>query len=199
MRVSITKSIRGSLCAGVLTGAVALTLALAPAVAKQPEKTRITETEVNAAQKAWCDALVKIGRVHDEGGDYKAVASHAIDALYDYKDGRVFFKPTLTSGRNTFRPTKAGALSYFVGGNPGFPEDTGFALKPWIRCVAENNAAPNGIQIHGNIAITMGNVSLTSKDEKIAKVDKTFVFRRGSDGRLRLCVHHSSVPFEPGK
>jgi len=199
MQVSITKSIRGlTLRAGVLAGAVALTLALAPAVARQPEKTRITESEVIAAQKAWCAALVNIGKVHQEGGDrYKAVASQAIDNLYDYKEGKVFFKPTYTFGKNTFRPTKAGALSYFIGGNQNFPEDDpGFALKPWITCVADNNAAPNGIQIHGNIAITMGNVSLTSKDGP-AKVDKTFVFRKDRNGKLRLCVHHSSVPVAP--
>lgn len=193
MRVSIAKSIR----AGALTAAAFLILALTPALAKQAAKTGITETGVNAAQKAWCEALVKIGKVHEEGGDYKAVASQAIDALYDYKEGKVFFKPTLTSGKNTFRPTKAGALSYFVAGNQDFPEDTGFALKHWVKCVADNNAAPNGIQIHGNIAITMGNVYLTGKDDQVTKVDKTFVFRKGRDGKLRLCVHHSSLPVEP--
>ena len=31
----------------------------------------ITYKEVNAAQQAWCDALVKIGKLKDEGGDYK--------------------------------------------------------------------------------------------------------------------------------
>jgi hypothetical protein len=190
MRVSITKSIR----AGVLTGAVALALAVAPAVARQPEKTRITGPEVIAAQKDWCAALVRIGKVYQEGGDYRAVASQAIDNLYDYKEGKVFFKPTYTFGQNTFRPTKAGALSYFVAGNQNFKEDEpGFALKPWVTCVADN---PNGIQIHGNIAIIMGNVSLTSKDGP-AKVDKTFVFRKDRNGKLRLCVHHSSVPVEP--
>ena len=190
MQISMTKSIRVS-----LTGAIALTLALAPALARQPVKTRITEPEVIAAQKAWCDALVKIGKVYQEEGNYKAVASQAIDNLYDYKEGKVFFKPTYTFGKNTFRPTKAGALSYFVGGNQNFPEDEpGFALQPWVTCVADN---PNGIQIHGNIAITMGNVSLTSKDGKPAKVDKTFVFRKDRNGKLRLCVHHSSVPVEP--
>src|SRR4051812_27440132 len=109
MRVSLTKSIR----AGVLAGAIALTLALAPAVARQPEKTRITQSEVIAAQNAWCAALVRIGKVYQEEGKdkAKAVASQAIDNLYDYKEGKVFFKPTYTFGKNTFRPTKAGALS----------------------------------------------------------------------------------------
>src|SRR5689334_13500653 len=91
---------------------------------------KITEQEINAAQQAWCDALVKIGKTHADGGDYKTVATQALTDLYDYDHGKVFFKPTLAHGKNTFRPTKAGALAYFVGHNPDFPDDTGFALKP---------------------------------------------------------------------
>jgi hypothetical protein len=159
----------------------------------------ITEAEVNAAQQAWCDALVKIGRVHFQGGDYTAVANQAITDLYDYDSGKVFFKPTLAHGPNTFRPTKAGALSYFVGGNPAFPEDTGFALKHWVDVRYDNNAAENGIQIHGDIAITMGNVYLTNDKGEQVVVDKTFAFRKCPDGKLRLIVHKSALPFDPAK
>jgi hypothetical protein len=35
----------------------------------------ITYDEVNAAQQAWCDALVEIGRLYEAGGDYKGFAS----------------------------------------------------------------------------------------------------------------------------
>ena len=103
----------------------ALAVAWAPFVVAAP----ITEAEVNAAQQAWCDGLVKISQTAKEGGDAKAVAAQVIDDLYDYKEGMVFFKPTLAYGKNTFRPTREGALAYFVGGNKDFPEDTGFALK----------------------------------------------------------------------
>ena len=34
----------------------------------------ITYDEVNAAEQAWCDALVQIGKLKEEGGDYKAYA-----------------------------------------------------------------------------------------------------------------------------
>jgi hypothetical protein len=159
----------------------------------------ITADDVNAAQRAWCDGLVKIGQVHNEGGDYKALASRLIDDLYDYKEGKVFFKPTLAFGKNTFRNTKEGALSYFVGGNKDFPEDTGFALKHWVKVRYDNNAAENGIQIHGDIAITMGNVYLTNAKGDEVMVDKTFVFRKCKDGKLRLCVHKSALPFDPSK
>lgn len=168
-------------------------------VTAQKTGATITEADVNAAQQAWCDALVKIGKVHAAGGDYKAVANQAITDLYDYDLGKVFFKPTLAHGPNTFRPTKAGALSYFVGGNPAFPEDTGFALKHWTDVRYDNNAAENGIQIHGDIVITMGNVYLTNAKGEQVVVDKTFVYRKCPDGKLRLIAHKSALPFDPTK
>ena len=161
--------------------------------------TSITEQEVNAAQQAWCDALVRIGAVYAEGGNFRAVASAMIDDLYDYAEGVVFFKPTLAFGKNAFRSTKPGALSYFVGGNPDFPEDTGFALKRWVKVWYDNNAAENGIQIHGDLAITMGNVYLRNTAGEEVMVDKTFVFRCCADSRLRICVHKSALPYLPDR
>lgn len=157
----------------------------------------ITEQRVNAAQQAWCDGLVNVAQTHARGGDAKAAAAKMIDDLYDYADGKVFFKPTLAYGPRTFRPTREGALAYFVGGNQAFPEDTGFALKGWTKARYDNNAGENGIQIHGDLAITMGNVYITGPDGKEVMVDKTFVFRRCKDGNLRLCVHKSALPFNP--
>ena len=67
-------------------------IATLPAYAAEPKP--ITEAVVNAVQQAWCDGLLKIAQVHKEGGDYRAIASTLIDDLYDYKEGKVFFKPT---------------------------------------------------------------------------------------------------------
>jgi len=186
----------------VVMTAVTMTAVLTafPTPAADPSaRSAITEGEVNAAQQAWCDGLVKIGKDYREGGDYKAVAGQLINDLYDYQEGKVFFKPTLAFGKNTFRSTQEGALSYFVGGNKNFPEDTGFALKQWVKVRYDNNAADNGIQIHGDIAVTMGNVYLTNAEGEEVMVDKTFVFRKCKDGKLRLCAHKSALPFDPGK
>ena len=157
----------------------------------------ITEADVNAAQQAWCDGLVAIGKAHRASGDVRATAMALIEQLYDYRDGVVFFKPTLAYGAHTFRSTPEGALSYFIGGNTKFPTDKGFALKPWARAWYDNNAAENGIQIHGPIAITMGNVYAVDYEGNEIVVDKTFVFRLCKDGRLRLCVHKSALPYIP--
>ena len=160
----------------------------------------ITEGEVNAAQQAWCEALVAIGKTNSDGGDAKALAEKVLTEAYDYDNGKVFFKPTLAFGPNTFRNTKEGALSYFVGGNPKFPEDKGFAITPWVKARYDNAGdGNNGIQIYGDIAITMGNVWVTGKDGKEVMVDKTWVFKKGSDGKLRIIVHKSALPFTPTK
>lgn len=160
----------------------------------------VTYDEVNAAQQAWCDGLVKIGTLYESGGDYKGFASEMLDDAYNYNHGKVFFKPTLAFGDQTFRTTKEGALAYFAGGNTNFPHDKGFALKPWVKARYDNLGNNNeGIQIYGSVAITMGNVWLTDKDGNEVMVDKTFVFKKGKDGKLRIIVHKSALPFSPPK
>ena len=155
----------------------------------------ITEAEVLAAQKAWGNALVNISTTYDQKGIAAArtLADNIIDELYAYQSGLVLFKPTLTTGDQTFRTTHKGALSYFVGGDSSFPKDTGFALKGW-RKVEIRNA---GIFIVGNTATTMGNVSITDKAGKVTTVDKTWQFIKGNNGKLRIIVHHSSLPYSP--
>lgn len=87
----------------------------------------ITYEEVNLAQQAWCDALVKIGKLKENGGDYKTYAEQVLSEAYNYDNGKVFFKPTLAFGNQTFRNDKKGALAYFIGGDPDYPNDNGFA------------------------------------------------------------------------
>ncbi len=160
----------------------------------------ITYEEVNAAQQAWCDALVKIGKLKEEGGDYKAFAEQVLSEAYNYDNGKVFFKPTLAFGDQTFRNDKKGALAYFIGGDPAYPNDKGFAMAPWVKARYDNTGNGNeGIQIYGSVAITMGNVWVTGKDGKEVMVDKTWVFKKDKDGKLRIIVHKSSLPFSPAK
>jgi hypothetical protein len=88
---------------------------------------------------------------------------------------------------------KEGAAAYFIGGNPRYPNDAGFALKPWVGCRYTNA----GVLIDGDFAFTMGNVFLTDANGKETMVDKFFAFKRGNDGKLRIIVHKSSLPFKP--
>ena len=171
-----------------------LTTAIAPmAWAGDTYNAALTEAEVLAAQKAWGDALVAISREHEARGQTsaKALASTVLDNAYGYNLGPVLFKPTLTVAPQTFRTTKDGALAYFVCGDTNYPYDTGYAQQGW-RSVEIRNA---GVQIHGDTANTTGNVILTDKDGKVTTVDKTWTFKKTDDGRIRIVVHHSSLPY----
>ncbi|WP_434668067.1 hypothetical protein [Aeromonas sp. NJAU223] len=153
----------------------------------------ITEADVKAAQDGWGKALVQISDDYRTGGIDKAraTANAVLDSAYGYADGPVLFKATLASGAQTFRLTKAGALAYFVGHDPAYPADTGFALKNWQRYRYDNAA----IYIDGNMALTMGTVHLVDRDNKEVDVDKTWGFRKGDDGKVRIILHHSSLPY----
>ncbi|HEX7863944.1 MAG TPA: hypothetical protein VF555_03295 [Variovorax sp.] len=168
--------------------------AILPAAAKEKAAGRsITEAEVLGAQQAWCKALVDISAANAGGGQpaAKALAEKVIDSAYAYQQGAVLFKPTLTTSPQTFRTARDGALAYFVGGNPAFPNDTGFALKGWNKCEIANSA----VLIHGDTASTLGNVMFTGPDGKVTTVDKTWTFVKDDAGKLRIVVHHSSLPY----
>lgn len=154
---------------------------------------QITEQQVLNAQQGWCNGLLAISKAYSTGGFAAAetLARKVLDQAYGYQYGAVAFKPTLAQYPQTFRGTKAGALAYFVGGNPSFPNDKGFAIKPWQKCSIRNQV----IQLHGDLAITMGNVDLIDSSGKLTTVDKTWAFMREPDGEVRIVLHHSSLPF----
>lgn len=172
---------------------LAQTSTTAPVVAISATYAPITVAEVEAAQKAWGDALVAISNEYDTKGHAaaKRLAEQVLDTAYGYTMGPVLFKPTLTVAPQTFRTTRDGALAYFVGGDKAYPNDGGFALKHWRNYQLENA----GIVITGNTAISMGNLMLWDDKNNMTKVDKTWGYVRGGDGKLRIVLHHSSLPY----
>lgn len=155
----------------------------------------ITEAEVQLALQNWGDGLVKIAIANDEEGAEKAreIADGVIDELYAYATTSVLFKPTMASGEQTFRPTKAGALSYFAAQDPDFPLDGGFGLKGWRKVDSETSA----IFIDGDTAMWMGWIICINADDEPTKVDKSFGYHKDSNGVLRIVQHHSSFPYTP--
>lgn len=155
----------------------------------------ISESDMAMARKAWGDALVAISRAFEADGidAARALADKVLDDAYGYDLGPVLFKPTLASGAQTFRTTKKGALSYFVGHDPEFPLDGGFGIKGW-RDVSSETAAS---LIEGDVAMWMGRVTLTDKDGQVTTVDKSWGYKKDADGVLRIVLHHSSLPYVP--
>ena len=68
----------------------------------------IQEKDLLNARIAWGDGLIKISKTFETKGIEEAtsVAGNMIDKLYFYDFGEVLFKPTLSGGSQTFRPTK---------------------------------------------------------------------------------------------
>ena len=153
----------------------------------------ITEAEVVTAQEHWGAGIVKIGQVFTEGGDYKLAAEEHIQNLYGYDLGMVLFKPTLAS-EDQFRETFDAALSYFVGGNETYPEDKGFAIAPYTKVRWENSGIINNVC---TMAIAMGNYYFTTKNGAEIKVEYTFGYVKDANGKLRIVVHKSALPFNP--
>merc|ERR1712012_588647 len=82
-----------------------------------------------------------------------------------------------------------------VGG--GDAEDTGFAInggKGWSEVRFENHQTKRA----GNLAIAMGNYYFTcAQTGDQTKVEYTFGYKKNEDGKARIFLHHSSVPFDP--
>lgn len=190
-----TFKIRSAALAAALPLAAVSTPALADhhGAAKVALYAPITQAEVEGAHKAWCNALVAIATENDTKGQpaAKELAKKVLDSAYGYDMGPVLFKPTLTVVPQTFRPTYDGALSYFVGGDKAYPNDSGFALKGWRKCESSNNT----ILITGDTALSMGKVSMWDSKGNMTVVDKTWGYVRGADGGLKIVLHHSSLPY----
>lgn len=151
---------------------------------------KISAGEVALAQDEWGAGIVAIGKAFLDKGDYVKAAENHLDTLYNFQAGAVLFKPTKATDPQ-FRMNREGALSYFVGGNAKYGEDHGFAIHPWTKVRFENMAT----YLHGDYAVAMGNYFFTQTDGSEVKVEYSFGYIKGADGRLRINLHHSSLPF----
>lgn len=155
----------------------------------------ITSRDLLAARTIWGEQKVAISRAWEEGGLSAArmAAMAHLDTNYGYDLGPVMFKPTMASGEQTFRPTKAGALAYFCGHSDEYPLDTGFAIRGWRAMDSVTSAE----FIEGDIAMWMGWIILIDKDGNETRVDKSFGYKKDANGVLRIVLHHSSLPYQP--
>lgn len=150
----------------------------------------ISKAQIEEAQKAWGDGIIRIAKAHTDGGDFEGVARDHIETLYSYGLGPVLFKPTLAAEQQ-FRSSFEGALSYFVATNGDSPEDKGFAIKGWTAVRFENV----DIVTSGSTAVAMGNYFFTTPEGDEVKVEYSFGYILDGAGRIRINLHHSSMPF----
>ena len=150
--------------------------------------TPISEQEVLDAQAAWGASVVAVGDA-PTWQESHALATELVEQLY-VTDGSLLFRPTLAQ-EAPFRHTAQAAISYFVGRSTLHTEDGGFALAPW-RAVRFDNA---GVVTHGATAQAMGDYYFTRPDGTELRVQYSFVYIRDANGKLRIQLHHSALPY----
>ncbi len=156
----------------------------------------INEGQLLQARVAWGNGMITISMAYDESGITRAkvIANSFLDTFYGFDLGLVLFKPTLSGGSQTFRPTKEGALSYFVGHDPKYPSDNGFGIQSWHDVKSETCAT----FFDGDFAMWMGWVTLIGRDRHSVTVDKSWGYKKLKNGDLKIILHHSSLPYNSG-
>ena len=144
---------------------------------------------INIYQTRWSKGIVELGKSKGDIVASKKLATDFINSLYDFKNGTVQFKPTKAS-EFQFRNDFDSALSYFIGSNPEFSEDSGFALNPWINVEFKNES----INVIDDIGIEMGNYFFKDLMGYITKVEYSFVYKKVGNS-LKIILHHSSLPY----
>ena len=150
----------------------------------------ITKEAVLIFQKNWGKSIINISKIYQNNGDFRSAAINFISDAYAYDSEQVLFKPTLAS-EYPFRLTSISALSYFIGGDPNFSEDQGFAIKGWTNIRWENS----GISIIDKMAICMGHYYLTNIDGEL-KVEFSIVLHELDSGDLKIILHDSHLPYQ---
>jgi len=199
----ILPSLRGAVVGGAAVGLVSKFLLSKPSPKFNEDGSLapVTKSEVEAAQKLWADSIASISKVYAEEGDYVAAAGEAAGKLYGYGHGSVLFKPTKATD-HPFRATGEEAMSYFVGAEAMSAdeykgEDAGFAInggRGWKDVTFRNHQ----VELYGAVAHAMGDYVFTdaTSGDKV-RVEYTFAYKRCEDGDVRICLHHSSVPYSP--
>ena len=141
----------------------------------------MTKAEVIAAQRAWVKCIVE--------QDLEQLLD-----LYDFgtPDEPLLFKPTLA---DVIRLDRAGAKSYFVGGNPDYPHDDGFLKRGWKRVEFQSAAGPV-LKAGGLGYKDMGQYTFVDGDGNATRADYTFAYHK-LDGRVLISLHHSSLTWLP--
>ncbi len=146
--------------------------------------------EVEAAQDSWGQGVVEVGACAS-WGEAHARATALVSSHYRVESESLLFCPT-KAAEQQFRRTLEGAVSYFVGSDPRFDEDKGFALEPWSSVRFSNT----GIVCQGDLAMAMGNYFFGRTDGSELKAEFSFVYVRGRDETLKILLHHSALPFQ---
>ncbi len=142
---------------------------------------KMTKSDVINAQRAWVEAII-------------AQDVDALLKLYDFgsPDEPLLFKPTLA---DVVRLDEAGTRSYFVGGNPDFPYDSGFLNHGWKRVDFQSAVGPV-LKAGGLGYKDMGHYTFVDSNDDAIHADYTFAYHK-LNGKVLISLHHSSLKWKP--
>ena len=141
----------------------------------------MTKPEIAAAQRDWV----------------KCVIEQDVDQLlelYDFgtPDEPLLFKPTMT---DIIRTDRAGAYSYFVGGDPDYPHDNGFLNRGWTQVNFQSAVGPV-LNSGDRVCKDMGCYEFIDGHGNSTHADYTFIYHK-LGGHVLIALHHSSLTWSP--
>mgnify|MGYP001823302427 CR=1 FL=1 len=142
---------------------------------------KMNKVDVINAQRAWIKAII-------------AKDIDSLLELYDFgsKEEPLLFKPTLT---DVIRIDEAGTRSYFIGGNPDYPHDSGFLNNDWKHVELQSAAGP--ILKAGGLGYKdMGHYTFVNQSGDATRADYTFAYHK-LNGKVLISLHHSSLTWIP--
>ena len=151
----------------------------------------MNENDIINIQKQWAEQVIYLGTLAANVNRAKDHATGFVNKMYafNHSDGCVF-KPT-KAYKAPFRLSEKAAVSYFVGGNPDFAEDKGFAFNPWKEVLFRNEK----IFCYKETALASGHYYFTDPEQNKIKVEYTFAYILTPKGEIKINLHHSSLPY----
>ncbi len=148
----------------------------------------ITKAEIIAFQRAYGVSFNGISNAIEDETYYELKAKEHIDEFYNFTEGKVMFKIG-HDDEQSFRYSEAGLLSYLIGKNKEYPEDTGMAKENWRKIDWKNF----GTIMERDMAIAIGRVTMENEKDLVVQ-NYTMVLKRNKEGEIKLISHKISIP-----
>mmetsp|Transcript_55092 Transcript_55092/g.120532 ORF Transcript_55092/g.120532 Transcript_55092/m.120532 type:complete len:885 (+) Transcript_55092:58-2712(+) len=171
--------------------AAAATIVAAEKKKSKVDRKSISVKDVTEFMSAFSSGLVALGKVSRNATALRSQTVDFVDKFYAFGEGPVLQKVTEASASTRFRMTRHGVISYLVGEDPFFPNDRGFARRPWSKVRFESK----GIIISSERAKAMGIWYFTDPSGIEVPLEISHGLLRDFDGKLRLEVEFVSIPY----
>ncbi|CAL1153822.1 unnamed protein product [Cladocopium goreaui] len=154
----------------------------------------ITEEEVKSVQAAWANAIKSISKTYLDGGDYVAAAAKAAGELYGYghTDYTFGYKKNADGKVRIF--LHHSSVPYSVPAATPTAEITEEEVKSVQAAWASAIKSISKTYLDGGDYIAAAGKA-AGELYGYGHTNYTFGYKKNADGKVRIFLHHSSVPF----